>query len=192
MFLRIVVVLLLIVSSLAAQTAPKAEPKPPANSTATRPASSTKLSPEKEADIRKLLELAQVASIMRATMDSMEANLRPMLVNSFPPGEYRNKLIDLFFERFRAKADPQQMINLAIAAYDQHFSDEEIKGLIKFYETPLGRKAVTETPQIMAELSQRGREWGERLGRESMQEVFAEHPELADAMKSAASATKLP
>lgn len=191
MLLRVFILLLLIVGSLSAQTNSQAEPKAPATSTANQQ-KPTKLSPEKEADIRRLLDVAQVTHLMKTNMDSMQASMRPLLLNAFPPGEYRNKLIDLFFERFRSKADLQQMVDMAVAAYDQHFSDDEIEGLIKFYETPLGKKAVSETPQITAELQERGRHWGEELGRESMQEVLAEHPDLAEAMKAAAAATKLP
>lgn len=192
MFLNRLLILFLLLGSLAAQTAPVPEAKPPAQSADAQSSARPKLTPEKEADIRKLLDLVDVSKLMSKTMDSMQANIRPMLLNAFPPGEYREKLIDLFFERFRTKADPKQMIDMAVDVYDKHFTDDEIKGLIKFYETPLGKKTVSALPELTAELQQKGGEWGQRVGRESMQEVLAEHPDLAEAMKAAAAATKLP
>jgi hypothetical protein len=38
---------------------------------------------------------------------------------------------------------------------------------------------------LTAELQEEGRKWGESLGRESMQEVLAEHPDLLEAMTAA-------
>jgi hypothetical protein len=38
----------------------------------------------------------------------------------------------------------------------------------------------------MSELGQAGQQWGQELGKESMQEVLAEHPDLRQAMQDAA------
>jgi hypothetical protein len=191
-FRRVLIVVLLSIGSLLAQTSVNAGSSSSPTSNQTASSAKPKISPEKETDIRKLLDLMDVAKLMSQTMDGMQSQIRPTLTASLPPGEYRNKLIDLFFERFRAKADPQQMVDMAVAIYDKHFTDNDIKGLIKFYETPLGKKTISALPEVTAELEQQGGEWGQKLGRESMQEVLAEHPDLADALKSAAAATKLP
>src|SRR5215470_3135840 len=52
----------------------------------------------KEADIRKLLELTHAGDMATQTMQAMEANIRPLMTNAFPAGEYRDKLIELFSE----------------------------------------------------------------------------------------------
>lgn len=77
------------------------------------------------------------------------------------------------------------MLDLTIPVYGKYFSDQEVKDLTKFYESPLGRKAVTAVPQIMTETQALGRQWGEKIGRETMQEVLAEHPDLAAQLKAA-------
>ncbi|HLY98225.1 MAG TPA: DUF2059 domain-containing protein [Candidatus Angelobacter sp.] len=118
-------------------------------------------------------------------MDRTMQNIRPLLIKALPQGEYREKLINLFIEKFRAKVDGQQIINLAVPVYDKHFSHEEIKGLIKFYETPLGQKAISELPRTASELSEAGAQWGDKLGRVCMSEVLAENPDLAEAIKAA-------
>jgi hypothetical protein len=56
--------------------------------------------------------------------------------------------------------------------------------MIEFYSTPLGKKVVQVIPQLMSESGERGRQWGERIGRESMVEVLQEHPELQQAMQA--------
>jgi uncharacterized protein len=167
-----------------AQSRPQSAPA--TASAATRP----KIDPAKEADIRRLLDLTGASKIVKETMETMTNGIRPVLANSLPPGEYREKLIDLFFAKFHAKADIAQLIELAIPAYDRSFSHEEIKGLIKFYETPLGQKSLSAMPQLMSELSDAGRKWGEKLGRDSMQEVLTEHPEMQEALEAAGKAAQ--
>ena len=77
------------------------------------------------------------------------------------------------------------MLDLAVPIYDKNFSDQEIKSLIEFYQTPLGQKTIATLPKLSAELREEGRKLGESIGRDSMMEVLSEHPELADAMNAA-------
>lgn len=187
-FTFVVLVLFLALSPAFGQAAAQAVSHPAQKSpgASADSAAQAKIDPAKEADIRRLLELTGTKALMAQTMQSMADTIKPMLTQSLPPGEYRQKLVDIFFEKFQAKANLQQMVELAIPAYDKHFSAEEIKGLIKFYETPLGQKTITALPQLMSELGQAGQQWGQELGKESMQEVLAEHPDLRQAMQDAA------
>ena len=69
--------------------------------------------------------------------------------------------------------------------YDKYFSAQEVKDLIRFYESPIGQKTITVLPELMAQLQAEGRKWGEDVGRQSMLEVLAEHPDLAKALQDA-------
>lgn len=149
------------------------------------PTAEKKIEPAKEADIRKLLQLTGTSELMQQTMDSMDKSIKPMMVNSLPEGDYRQTLIDLFFEKFHAKLDIQKLLDLAVPIYDKYFTDADIKGLIQFYETPLGQKTVKALPQISAAINDAGRTMGATVARESMLEVIAEHPELQKAMEEA-------
>ena len=184
--LTVAAFLLLGSAVLRAQTA--GAPQGPPHKSSTPPAASSdqkKIDPVKEADIRKLLELAGANAVMEQTMQGMEKNIKPLMTNALPAGEYRETLVDLFFEKFHSKLDLQKLRELAIPMYDKYFSDEELKGLIAFYQTPLGQKAVKVMPQLSAELMEAGSKMGEDIGRQSMMEVLAEHPELGKAMEEA-------
>jgi uncharacterized protein len=156
------------------------------------PTAQPKIDSAKAADIQRLLEIAGVKRLMNETMDSMVSNIRPTLIQSLPPGDYRNRLADLFFEKFRSKLSIQQLLDKAAAGYDKYLSDEDIKGLIQFYQTPLGQKTLTVLPKLTLELQTEGMRLGERAGRESMTEVLAEHPDLAKAMQEAAQKSPAP
>lgn len=123
-------------------------------------------------------------------MTDMANGLKPLMTNALPPGEYREKLVDLFFVKFQSRLDMQGLIDLAVPIYDKHLSHEEVRGLIEFYQTPLGQKTLKVLPTMLSELQQGGRKWGEDLGRTSMQQVLAEHPDLAKALEDASKAAK--
>lgn len=174
--------------SVAAQNGSQSVPAQPgmAQASSANPESTqAPIDPVKSADIRRLLEVAGTKNIMESMMDSMQTSMKPLMVSSLPAGEYRDKLIDLFIQRFRSKANLNQLLDLAIPIYDKHFSDQELKDLIKFYDTPIGRKLVVALPQIVAELQAQGRQWGAKLGRDCMQEVLAENPDLATQLAAA-------
>lgn len=143
-------------------TSQQAQPPKAANSDVAP--TQTKIDPVKAADIQRLMDVAGTKAVVAETMNQMEANMRPMLVKSLPPGDYRDKLIDLFFERFRSKFDMQQFLDMAAAGYDKYLSDEDIKGLIQFYQTPLGQKTLTVIPKLTVECKWRACEWDSRQG----------------------------
>jgi hypothetical protein len=174
---------------LQAQNPPSNPTKQPAQPSAVAPApespAQSKIDPAKEADIRKLLEITGAKALALQSMDGMLKSIRPLLARSLPPGEYQEKLIDFFFEKFRSKVDPQQLIDLIVPVYDKHLSHEEIKALIQFYETPLGKKTLFALPTIALESREVGEKWGQALGSDCMTEVLAEHPDLKNAMEAA-------
>jgi hypothetical protein len=154
----------------------------PASSPAPQP---SKIDPAKAAEIRQLMEVAGAKAVMIQMMDSTGENIKPLLTNALPPGEYRDKLVDLFFVKFRSKADPQQLLDLIVPLYDKYLSEEEIKALIQFYRTPLGQKTIQVMPKLTTESAELGRKWGEELGRQSMLDVLSEHPELEKSLEDA-------
>jgi len=149
-------------------------------------ADNAKLTPAKEADIRRLLEITGAAKLAKQIMSEMRTNIRPLVMKALPPGAYRERLVNLFFERFQSKMDAEKLVGLSVPLYDKYFTHEEIKGLVAFYETPLGHKSVEVLPGLMAEMAQRGREYGETAGRASLTEVLAEHPDLKAELEEAA------
>jgi hypothetical protein len=139
----------------------------------------------KQADIRRLLELTGAAGMASQSMDGLEKSIRSLMSDSLPPGDYRDQLVDLFFQKFRSKRDMTQLVDLVVPIYDKYYTDEEIKSLIQFYETPVARKMLAVLPKVLEESQAAGNKWGEELGRQSMTEVLAEHPELQAAQEDA-------
>jgi len=158
---------------------------PSAQSQDTTVTEAPKIDPLKEKDIRKLLELTHAGATAMQTIKNMEGSMHPVLEHSLPAGEYREKLINLFFEKFNSKISAEQMVDLIVPVYDKYFSDQEIKDLIAFYQTPTGQKMSSVQTQLAADLLKSGQTFGGMIGRQTMLEILDEHPDIKQALENA-------
>jgi hypothetical protein len=160
--------LVILFCTIASVVMPAQEPQPAA-----------KIDPAKEADIRRLLELTATGKIGVQVNQQMSQALRPMLERALPPGQDRSKkIIDTFLQKFQAQITPQAFIDLTVPIYDKHFSAEEIRGLIQFYESPLGKKMVSESPAIVDETGAAGRAWASQVVLKIFAEMETDFPEV--------------
>jgi hypothetical protein len=116
---------------------------------------------EKEADIRTLVTMTvnqeEVINAMKMAMEPMAPQL--------PEG---------FMELFFKKVNPKELIDLSVPIYHKHFSHEEIKGMIEFYKTPLGKVLAEKQPKVLEESIAAGQQWGQKLAMEVMQELTSQ------------------
>jgi hypothetical protein len=167
-----------------AQTAPAQTAAAPAQAASGN--SAPRVDPAKEAAVRKMFDVMGMAKLMQQVLAGVSNNMRPMLMSSLPPGEYREKLADLFLQKFQSKIRVEQLLDLTVPIYAKYFSKEEIEGLTRFYQTPLGQKSLSVLPQAVVEMQTESMKLGEKLGREAMVEVLDEHPDLKKALEEAA------
>ena len=73
-----------------------------------------------------------------------------------------------FWEGFRAEIDTEELIRMTIPIYDKHLTHEEIRGLIAFYQTPLGAKLIEKLPAIAQDSMLVGMKWGEEVAERAM------------------------
>ena len=118
----------------------------------------------KNDDILKLLKISGTEKLAEQMMEMMIQQFRQM----FP------EIPAVFWNKFKQKLDIDSLLRLCVPAYNKHYSHDEIKQLIQFYETPLGRKVVEVTPLLTQETMIIGQNWGEKLGQEIVEELMAE------------------
>jgi hypothetical protein len=68
------------------------------------------------------------------------------------------------WDEFSAEIDMNELVDMCVPSYERHLSHAEIKELLAFYESPLGKKLVSVQPQIMQECMIAGEEWGRKIG----------------------------
>lgn len=116
------------------------------------------VAPEKEAVIRRILEITKTADLMLVAIES-----------GLPAQRASNPNIPaVFWDRFAAKAREQRssLVDSIIPIYDKHFSTAELKSILQFYQTPIGQRLVNATPDIARESMLAGQRWGFVIGQE--------------------------
>jgi uncharacterized protein len=58
--------------------------------------------------------------------------------------------------------------------YATHFTEAELKDLLAFYQSPLGRKMLAEEPKAIVEMADYARKWGESITPDIMTKMRAE------------------
>jgi hypothetical protein len=134
-------------------------------SKSTDSASSTRPS-EKMTLIRQLLSRTQA---VEQAISMMETSL-PAQKQSNP------RIPPVFWDRMlaEARAGSGDLADRLALVYERHFTTEEIRQLLQFYETPIGRKLLATLPAITLESMQAGQEWGQRIGAKIGAQLAAE------------------
>jgi len=115
-------------------------------------------------DIRKLMVLTGAGDLGTQVMKQMIDMFKQTYVG----------VPDEFWDRFLEQAGGDELVELVIPIYERHLTHEDVKGLIAFYESPLGRKLVSKQPLIMEESMLVGQEWGAKLGQDVMSKLQEE------------------
>jgi len=132
-------------------TAPKAKPATTKQPASKQVAKSTSSDASKIADIRRLLELTGTKDMVNQMKGTMMAQFRQN-APGMPPG---------MFDEMMAELKAEDLEESMIPVYASHFTGDDIKHLIAFYESPFGRKVMREMPQIITESNEVGVQWGQ-------------------------------
>jgi hypothetical protein len=109
----------------------------------------------KQADIQKLMNLTGAGNLGMQAMDQMIASMKGAMAN----------VPEKFWVEFRKEINSDELVNQIIPIYDKHLTHAELKELIKFYETPVGKKMIAVMTAITAESMQAGQHWGVEVAR---------------------------
>jgi uncharacterized protein len=118
-------------------------------------ATSKFIDPEKAADLRSLLQYVGAKDQLQSVASESAAQYREKLgasVKNVADDSKRRELITVALGSFEKNFDQQRAMQQIAAIYDKHFTDDEIKGLLDFYSSPLGQKFAAESPKVSKEI----------------------------------------
>jgi hypothetical protein len=84
--------------------------------------------------------------------------------------------VNAFATSYQKKLDTDQITEQLVGIYDKHYTDDEIKGLLQFYGSPLGQKVAAEMPKINREIQATVRSASGKAAREALVEAKQENP----------------
>jgi hypothetical protein len=120
-------------------------------------------------DIRQLLTLTGAAAL-----DTKMAGISLKESLKGNESEFTKKFYERFIYEMTEGRAKQWLTNLYIRAYRRYFSPSEIKQLIVFYQTPLGKKISAQLPDLMGDVMKDARQIGMYLGARISEELMNE------------------
>ena len=119
----------------------------------------------KTAVIRRLLELTQSAQLSLRAMEVMVPAQRA--ANPQIPAAFWDAFLA------RARRDVHQLVDSLVPIYAAHFTQAELEELVRFYQSPMGRRLTQMQPLITQESIEVGQRWGAMIGREVADSLMA-------------------
>jgi hypothetical protein len=134
------------------------------------------IDPAKEADIRALLELVGARDQVQDSMTHAAEQYRERLLETVPNNQQGQSFVNVVIRGYEKKFDVDTVADQLISVYDKHYTDDEIKGLLQFYGSPLGQKVAAESPKIGREIQESIRLSSGKAAKEALQEAKQENP----------------
>jgi uncharacterized protein len=155
----------------------------PVQGNAAPPQANFSIDPAKEADIRSLMELVGARDLVQDGANTAIEQSREKLLATVPKNDKGQAFVNAFAVSYQKKFDVDQVTDQLVAVYDKHFTDDEIKGLLQFYGSPLGQKVAAEMPKIGRETQVAIRGAGTKAAKDSLAEMKQQNPEIGQSAR---------
>ena len=118
-----------------------------------------------DTDMKKFFEVSGTEASFKNIISLMMDNFKNTPAFASIPSE--------FWDDFSKEAQlSYQELQVELGEiYKKHFTSEEIKQFIAFYESPIGKKFVQEQPLIQSESYMISSEWGKKLGEKVVRKI---------------------
>jgi uncharacterized protein len=127
-----------------------------------RSSAAVRIDAGKRADIRSLMDLVGTREIVRDSATRQTEEFRENLVSALPETQRDPRFVNALVTDYERKYNSNAVTEQLVVIYDKHFTDDDIKGLLQFYNSPLGRKFAAESPKVTAEIAAANRAEGTR------------------------------
>src|SRR6267143_3234227 len=147
------------------------------------PQANSSIDPAKEADIHSLMELVGARDLVQDGANTAIEQSREKLLATVPNNDKGQAFVNAFAISYQKKFDVDLVTDQLVAIYDKHFTDDEIKGLLQFYGSPLGQKLAAEMPKIGRATQAAVRVASTKAAKESLAEVKQQNPEIGQSAR---------
>jgi len=140
------------------------------------PVYAQEISPSKETDIERLLQLSGVEANMQVMITEMYKPLSEQLANTLPPNR-ANEIVAVLSEMVIERM-LEELLPKLVPIYDKYFTHDEVKSMLQYLETPVGQKSLRLQPQILQETMDLGSGIGQEIFPDIKRAMEAQFPEL--------------
>lgn len=122
---------------------------------------------QKKENIRKLIKISGNADIILQRSTIPYDNQMNLIIQKMRP-DLSKKVVQKLRQELRAEIerkiqDPGGLMDYIISIYNSHFTPQEIKDWLLFYESPLGKKINSTMPAVMGESNIAYQQWNRSI-----------------------------
>lgn len=140
-------------------------------------ATAAKIDPEKEKAIRHLMELTGTSKLGDNMTQAVSSQVKNAASRNMS-GDRLQKFADDFNQKLTVRGPATEVATAQIPIYAQHFSMEDLQGMIQFYESPVGQRVMKVFPQVIQESQQAGASIERSAAIATLQEMSGDYPEI--------------
>jgi hypothetical protein len=146
-------------------------------------APSNSMDATKETDIRSLMELLGARDLVQDGASNAIEQSREKLLVTVPNNDKGQAFVNAFAASYQKKFDVDRVTEQLVSVYDKHFTEDEIKGMLQFYGSPLGQKVAAEMPKINREIQAATRAASNKAAKEALAELKLQNPEVGQSAR---------
>jgi uncharacterized protein len=107
--------------------------------------------------LKKMLEVAGSEESFKTAIKQMFGMFK----------QQHSNVPDAFWEEAEkefSETSMDELVDMLSPVYQKYMTEADLKKIIEFYQTPVGKKYAEKTPLIMQESMQVGQQWGMKVG----------------------------
>jgi uncharacterized protein len=120
--------------------------------------------PEEAKLVRELITITGSDRIGTQVMDALLQQFQQAFTTV--PADY--------WATLRKSLKSEELVELIVPIYAKNFTSAELKELISFYQSPIGKKVVATLPAISQESMVAGQSWGQKKAAEILEKLKAD------------------
>ncbi|MBW2416679.1 MAG: DUF2059 domain-containing protein [Deltaproteobacteria bacterium] len=130
------------------------------------------VTPEYRAVATELMELTGAAELSEQIGAAVTAQFSMALRQTYPdisPRAY--EIVEETVREMLRQGMATELADEAVNVYARYFTEQDLRELLEFYRSPVGRKVIENMPAVMAESMQVGQRWAERISPKLQEEL---------------------
>lgn len=133
--------------------------------------SSNAVTPEKDQDLRQLMELLDVSAMPEQMAEMMITGVIAQERKRIPNMPKNVEQVISTTIRSVVLKEAPELFEMVEPLYDKYYTHSEIKELIKFFSSPIGRKYNAVVQPMMQDIIPIAQKWGAKIGPIAAREV---------------------
>lgn len=142
------------------------------------PSATVTVTPEEEKSIRRLMALLGTDKIALGLDQSISVQLRDAMTQRGMSGDKLKQFLQDFDQGYAAPTVDNKVNTAIVQTFAAHLSADDIKGLVQFYESPLGDRFMNALPYITQSMQQEGARIVREQAIATLRQMTDQYPEV--------------